>query len=229
LGSNTTQLKLEASDGKKYKSDMLDAKEIVMLAKEFSTNQGVKFLEWFVDSTNSLDGKSKQKAYNLFDSNVLDTLEIGSIKGLQQIHSYIFDGLYEFAKQIRTKNISKGDFMFANADYLLSTLKKIEKMPESSFDEIIEKYVEMNIAHPFMEGNGRATRIWLDLILKKSISKCVDWSKVDKTTYLNAMRESVNDSKKIKDLLKSALTIKVNDRELFMKGIDYSYYYEENN
>ncbi len=225
--SATTQLKIEAPDGKKRISDALDSNGIIALAKEFPTNQGTKFLDWFTNSDNTIDGKSKQKAYSLFDSGLLSEFEIGTTKGLQQIHAYIFGGLFDFAGKIRTKTISKGGFVFANGDYLPETLARIEKMPESNFNEIIDKYVEMNIAHPFMEGNGRATRIWLDLMLKKNIKKCIDWSKIDKKEYLDAMKESVIDSAHLKQLLLSASTGDIDGREIFMKGIDYSYYYEE--
>ncbi|MCF6358582.1 MAG: Fic family protein, partial [Draconibacterium sp.] len=153
---------------------------------------------------------------------------VGTAKGLQQIHAYLFGGLYDFAGQIRQKNISKGGFQFAVSHFLGNTLKQIEAMPETTFDEIIDKYIEMNIAHPFMEGNGRSTRIWLDLILKKRIKKCVDWSKISKSDYMNAMMLSPTKSGVLKSLLEKTLTIKINDREMFMKGIDYSYYYEEN-
>ena len=149
------------------------------------------------------------------------------IKMLQQIHAYLFGGLYDFAGQIRQVNISKGGFTFAPAAFLHQTLENIEQMPEGSFDEIADKYVEMNVAHPFREGNGRTTRIWLDLILKKRLGMCVDWSRIDKYDYLAAMERSVADNTEIKRLLRNALTDKVNDREMFMKGIDYSYYYEE--
>ena len=169
----------------------------------------------------------KQKAYALFESGLLKELEPGSVKCLQQIHAYLFGGLYDFAGQIRSLNISKGGFTFAPAQYFPTTLPAIERMPETTFDEIIGKYVEMNIAHPFMEGNGRATRIWLDLMLKRALRKCVDWSRVDKRAYLDAMRRSVTDAALLKDLLRPALTSKIDDREIFMKGIDYSYYYEE--
>ena len=172
-------------------------------------------------------GKSKSKAYALFESSLIDSIEVGTVKGLQQIHAYLFGGLYDFAGQIRTVNIAKGGFQFAMAQFLPQTLSTIEQMPETIFEEIADKYVEMNIAHPFREGNGRATRIWLDLILKKQLQKCVDWSKIDKNDYLNAMQKSVADSSEIKRLLESALTDKINDRETFMKGIDYSYYYEQ--
>jgi cell filamentation protein len=149
------------------------------------------------------------------------------LQGLQQIHGYLFGGLYDFAGQIRDVNIAKGNFRFAPLQYLDNTLKTIEKMPESTLDEIVDKYVEMNVAHPFREGNGRSTRIWLDLILKKNLKLCVDWSKINKNDYLDAMRESTMDAARIKALLKKALTDQINDREVFMRGVDYSYYYEQ--
>jgi cell filamentation protein len=158
----------------------------------------------------------------------VNSLEVGTSNGLQQIHAYLFGGLYDFAGKIRQKNISKGDFQFAVSHFLGDTLKQIEAMPETTFDEIVHKYVEMNIAHPFMDGNGRSTRIWLDLILKKRLKKCVDWSKISKIGHMNAMMLSPTKSNLLKTLLNNALTDKINDREMFMKGIDYSYYYEEN-
>ena len=173
------------------------------------------------------DGKSKTKAYALFASSFIDSIEVGTTKGLQQIHAYLFGGLYDFAGQIRQKNIAKGGFQFAMARFLDNTLKTIEQMPENTFEEIANKYVEMNVAHPFMEGNGRSTRIWLDLILKKRLKKCVDWSRIGKKDYLNAMVKSGINSTPIKNLLKNALTDEIHSREMFMKGIDYSYYYEE--
>ena len=176
----------------------------------------------------NIDELSKQKAYTLFDNPILRIVEAGSIKCLQQIHAYLFGGLYDFAGQIRTKNISKGGFTFANCMHFPETLQTIELMPETTFDEIMDKYVEMNVAHPFMEGNGRSTRIWLDLMLKRSLKRCVDWSQIDKNEYLSAMRESVVDSTHIKSLVEPALTTKIDDREMFMKSIDYSYYYEQN-
>ena len=227
LVSVTTQLKFTASDGKKYFSDALDANGIIKLAAEFPSKIGSKFIEWFTRSEDTIDGKSKQKAYALFDSSLLESIEVGMVKGLQQIHSYLFGGLYDFAGQIRKLNIAKGGFVFASAGYLQQTLAQIENMPENNFEEILKKYVEMNIAHPFMEGNGRSTRIWLDLMLKKNINKCVDWSLINKKDYLDAMKKSVVDITDIKNLIKHALTDKINDREVFMKGIDYSYYYEE--
>jgi len=164
----------------------------------------------------------------LFESSFIDSIEVGTIKGLQQIHAYLFGGLYDFAGQIRQKNISKDGFQFAVSRFLGDTLKQIEEMPETTFNNIIDKYVEMNIAHPFMEGNGRSSRIWLDLIFKKRLGKCVDWSKISKNDYIDAMKQSPINSNLLKILLKNALTDKINDRETFMKGIDYSYYYEEN-
>jgi cell filamentation protein len=228
LVSATNQLKLTAADGKKYKTDVLDNDGIIALAKSFPNNKSVPFVQWFTNSDETIDGKSKSKAYALFESSLLDNIEVGTINGLKQIYAYLFGGLYDFAGIIRTVNISKGGFKFAMAEYLSETLDKIEKMPETTFDQIADKYVEMNVAHSFREGNGRTTRIWLDLILKRSLKKCVDWSQIDKKAYLSAMEESVIDSTKIKSLLQNALTDKINDRETFMKGIDYSYYYEEN-
>lgn len=175
----------------------------------------------------TLDGVSLRKARMLFERALCDQIEVGTVKGLQQIHSFIFGGLYDFAGKIRTKNIAKDNFQFAPAQFLDQTLKDIESMPESTFDEILNKYVEMNVAHPFMEGNGRSTRIWLDMILKRNLQKCVDWSKIDKQKYLNAMKISCTDSTEIKKLVKGALTDKINNRETFMKGVDYSYYYEQ--
>jgi cell filamentation protein len=228
LVSATTQLKLLANDGKRYLTDILDYEGVLSLAKHFPNNKAMKFLDWFTYSDNSIDGQSKKKAYSFFESNLIDEAEVGTTKSLQQIHAYIFGGLYDFAGQIRQKNISKGGFQFAVSHFLGNTLKQIEEMPENTFDEIVDKYVEMNIAHPFMEGNGRSTRIWLDLILKKRLKRCVDWSKIDKSDYMNAMVQSSTNSAELKRLLKNALTDKINSREMFMKGIDYSYYYEEN-
>ena len=227
LVSHANQLKLTAADGKKYLTDAFDYDGIIELAKNFPSKQANRFIEWFTYGDETIDGKSKSKAYALFESSLLDTIEVGTVRGLQQIHGYLFGGLYDFAGQIRTLNIAKGGFQFAVARFLPETLKKIEAMPESAFDEIAEKYVEMNVAHPFMEGNGRSTRIWLDLILKKNLKVCVDWSKINKKEYLSAMEKSVTDSAQIKTLLQSALTDRINDRDTFMRGIDYSYYYEQ--
>lgn len=225
--SGTHKLKIVAADGKHYNSDALTAEDIIILAKHYPNNRAAKFLDWFTYSDNTIDGQSRKKAYTLFESGLLNSLEPGSMKCLQQIHAYLFGGLYEFAGQIRTKNISKGGFTFANCLHFPTVIPTIERMPETTLDEIADKYVEMNVVHPFMEGNGRSTRIWLDLMLRRSLKHCVDWSRIDKNEYLTAMRESVADPTHIKSLLKSALTDKINDREMFMKGIDYSYYYEE--
>ena len=169
---------------------------------------------------------SKKKAAQLFDRKLLDTFDVGTFAGLAAIHKYLFEGIYDFSGELRTVNIAKGNFRFAPLMYLQAALDNIDKMPQSNFDEIIEKYVEMNIAHPFREGNGRSTRIWLDHILKNEIGKVVDWSKVDKEDYLLAMERSPIKDVEIKVLLKGALTDEINSREVYMKGIDHSYYYE---
>ena len=250
LVSATNQLKLKASDGKSYKTDTFDAEGVTLLAKHINNTKATSFLDWFLYSDNTIDGQSKKKAYQLFESGILKTVDPGTIKCLQQIHAYLFGGLYDFAGQIRTKNISKGGFTFANCMHFPATLQTIERMSETTFDEIMGKYVEMkiranehhvnsftnrrvqpnlcNVAHPFMEGNGRSTRIWLDLMLKRSLKRCVDWSQINKNDYLAAMRESVSDNTHIKALVKPALTAKIDDREMFMKCIDYSYCYEQN-
>ena len=169
---------------------------------------------------------TKKKALELFDKKIIDTFEVGTFKGLQEIHKYLFQDVYDFTGKIRDENISKGNFRFAPVMYLKEALKNIDKMPQKTFDEIIEKYVEMNIAHPFREGNGRSTRIWLDRIFIKELGKIVDWSKIDKNDYLLAMERSPIKDIEIKILLKEALTDKINDRTIYMKGIDASYYYE---
>lgn len=225
--SSTNQLKLLAPDGKRRLTDVLDNAGVIALAKSFPNNKASRFIEWFTNSDESIDGKSRSKAYALFESSLIDSIEVGTVKGLQQIHAYLFGGLYDFAGQIRTVNIAKAGFQFAMAQYLGQALADVERMPEDSFENIIDKYVEMNVAHPFREGNGRATRIWLDLMLKKNLRQCIDWSHVDKRKYLEAMTRSVADATAITDLLRSALTDKINDRDTFMKGIDYSYYYEQ--
>ena len=227
LVSATHGFKFRAADGKMRLSDTLDSSGVIELAKNFPNQKAAKFLDWFLYSDNTIDGQSKKKAYALFESGLLASLDPGSVKCLQQIHGYLFGGLYDFAGQLRTKNISKGGFTFANALYFSTILPNIENMPETTFEEIINKYVEMNVAHPFMEGNGRSTRIWLDLMLKRTLKKCIDWSKVNKNKYLEAMQQSVTNSLPLKALLEPVLTDKINDREMFMKGIDYSYYYEE--
>jgi len=174
-----------------------------------------------------VDEISKERAKKLFGSREIENFEIGTAKGLQQIHEYLFGGLYDFAGKIRIKDISKGGFRFASHLYLEESLKKIGEMPENTFEQIVAKYVEMNIAHPFMEGNGRSMRIWLDLILKKNLKQCIDWEKIDKASYLNAMQRSPVNDLEIRELLRAALIDKIDDREVFMKGIEQSYYYEE--
>lgn len=227
LVSATNQLKLLAPDGKRRLTDTLDAEGIAALAKAMPNQKAMAFLDWLTYSDNTIDGQSKRKAYALYESNMTESIPEGTVKGVQQIHSYLFGGLYEFAGQIRTKTISKGGFTFCLAQYLPQQLEQIERMPENTLDEIFDKYVEMNVAHPFMEGNGRSTRIWLDLMLKARHQFCIDWSKIGKYDYLEAMRQSVADATRIKQLLHQALTRYTGSRELFMKGIDYSYYYEQ--
>lgn len=225
--SGTHKLKITAEDGKNYTSDILDAEEVNIVAKNIPNNRAAAFLDWFTYSDNTIDGQSKKKAYSLFESGILDEMKPGTVKALQQIHAYLFGGLYDFAGQIRTKTIWKDGTLFCRAEYLAENLKTIEAMPDSTFDEIVDKYAEMNVAHPFMEGNGRSTRIWLDLLFKKRLMMCVDWSKIDKKDYLLAMKRSVTNPAAIKALLRGALTDRIADREIFMKGIDYSYYYEQ--
>ena len=227
LVSVTHDFKFQAPDGKQRATDALDADSVQTLAKNYPNNRARNFLDWFVYSDSSIDGQSKKKAYTFIESGLLDSLKPGTVKCLQQIHAYLFGGLYDFAGQIRQKTIWKDGTLFCRAEYLMKNLSIIEQMPETTFDEIVSKYVEMNVAHPFMEGNGRSTRIWLDLIFKKRLKLCVDWSKIDKKEYLAAMRQSTTDARAIKALLKGAMTDKIDDREIFMKGIDYSYYYEQ--
>lgn len=225
--SNTTQLKLIASDWKKYLSDMLDYDGIILLWKNFPWTKANRFIEWFTYGNETIDWKSKTKAYALFESSFIDSIEVWTMKGLQQVHAYLFGWLYDFAGKIRQKNISKWGFRFASAEFLENTLREIEKMPENTFEEILGKYIEMNIAHPFMEWNERSARIWLDLILKKQLKKCVDWSQISKNDYMSAMIESPQNADTITTLVKNALTPEIHSREMFMKWIDYSYYYEE--
>lgn len=227
LVSVTNQFKFQAPDGKQRAADALDADAVQTLAQHYPNNRANAFLSWFVYSDNTIDGQSKKKAYTLAESGILDSMNPGTVKCLQQIHAYLFGGLYNFAGKIRTKTIAKGNTLFCLAEHLQSYLKTVEAMPETTFDEIVDKYVEMNAAHPFMEGNGRSTRIWLDMIFKKRMKMCVDWSKIDKRDYLDAMIASQTDSSRIRELLKGALTDRIDDREIFMKGIDYSYYYEQ--
>mgnify|MGYP003315419650 CR=1 FL=1 len=221
------QLKLYADDGKQYLSDVINENGINKLRYIIHSSKNNAFNEWLNGDLDPIDEQSKRKAYELYKTNLISDKEIGQTIALQKIHAYLFEGLYPFAGQIRSKTISKGGFVFANGDFLPQILPTIDRMPEDTFDHIVEKYVEMNIAHPFMEGNGRSTRIWLDLIFIKNMKKCIDWSKIDKSDYFDAMKESHIKDDKIKVLLKNALTDQINDRELFLKGIDTSYYYEE--
>ena len=179
-----------------------------------------------IELANEEEKNTKLKALELFDTNKINEFEVGTFKGLSSIHNFLFSEIYDFAGKMRNVNIAKGNFRFAPVMYLEEVLKKIDEMPQSNFDDIIKKYVEMNVAHPFREGNGRSTRIWLDMILKKEIGKVVDWSKVNKEEYLLAMERSPIKDTEIKILLENALTDKVNDREVYMKGIDVSYQYE---
>ncbi len=227
LVSITHEFKFEAPDGKKRIADAIDNECIHILAKHYPNNRANAFLDWVTYSDNTIDGQSRKKAYTLWESDLVDDKDVGKVKSLQQIHAYLFGGLYDFAGKIRTKTIAKGNTLFCLAEHLDNYLKIVEAMPETTFDEIVDKYVEMNAAHPFMEGNGRSTRIWLDMIFKKRMKMCVDWSKINKKEYLDAMIASHTDSSRIRLLLKEALTNKINDRETFMKGIDYSYYYEQ--
>jgi cell filamentation protein len=227
LVSTTTQLKLTAADGKRYNTDVMDSDGIIELSNVFPNNKATKFLDWFLYSDTGLDSQSKKKAYTLFESNLINEFEVGTTLGLQQIHAYLFGGLYDFAGQIRAKSFSKGGYQFVYAQHLKSRLQQIDAMPQATQEEIILKYAEMNKAHPFIEGNGRSTRIWLDRMRKKQIKKCVDWSRLKKDDYMNAMVISIVDSRVLRELIENALTTKINDREMFMKGIDYSYYYEE--
>lgn len=227
LSTICRQLKLTASDGKKYMTDVVDDEGVNTVIALIPSKKSLVFEKWLRGMGTSIDDKSKQKAYELFESGLINEIEVGTVKGLQQIHAYIFGGLYDFAGQIRTLNIAKGGFAFAPAMFLGDNLKLIEKMPEDTLENIVKKYVEMNVAHPFMEGNGRSTRIWIDLVLKKNLKMCTDWSKIDKRAYLEAMQKSPVDPTDIYELIKSALTSDIENREIFMKGIDYSYYYEQ--
>ena len=227
LSSFCGQLKLYSKDGKKYLSDVIDESGIKVLCTIVPTKYKNSIQDWLKGLLDPIDEQSKRKAYELYKTNLVENDEIGKTIALQKIHAFLFEGLYDFAGKIRNKTISNDGFTFANGEYLSETLHAIDKMPVNTFDQIVEKYVEMNIAHPFYEGNGRATRIWLDQILEKQLMVCVDWSKINKNDYLNAMRISSSNDKRIKELLSNSLTNDINNREIFMKGIDTSYYYEE--
>ena len=221
------QLKLYADDGKKYLSDVINEEGVRLLLTIIPSKYKKAIQDWIKGLLDPIDEQSKKKAYDFYLTNLIEKEEIGKTIALQKIHAYLFEGLYPFAGQIRTKTISKGGFAFANGDFLPQVLKDIDTMSDNTFPEIVDKYIEMNIAHPFMEGNGRSTRIWLDLLLKERIHECIDWSKIGKNDYLSAMQESPSNPKPIFDLLNNALTEDISNREIFMKGIDYSYYYEE--
>ena len=227
LSSFCGQLKLYADDGKKYLSDVINEEGVRLLLTIIPSKYKKAIQGWIKGLLDPIDEQSKKKAYDFYKTELVEKEEIGKTIALQKIHAYLFEGLYPFAGKIRTKTISKGGFVFANGDFLPQVLKDIDKMPDNTFEEILDKYIEMNIAHPFMEGNGRSTRIWLDLLLKDRLSKCIDWSRIEKKNYLDAMIVSPVDSKPIYQLLFNALTDDINNRELFLKGIDYSYYYEE--
>lgn len=221
------QLKLYSNDGKKYLSDVINETGVKLLLTIVPSKYKKQIQGWITGLLDPIDEQSKKKAYDLYQTNLIEDDEIGKTISLKKIHAYLFEGLYPFAGQIRTKTISKDGFVFANGDFLPQVLKGIDEMPDNSFSEIIDKYIEMNIAHPFTEGNGRSTRIWLDILLKERLHRCVDWSKIEKNDYLLAMKKSPVDRKPIFDLLDGALTNDIDNREIFMKGIDYSYYYEE--
>ena len=221
------QLKLFAGDGKKYLSDVINEEGVRLLLTIIPSKYKKAIQDWIKGLLDPIDEQSKKKAYDFYKTELIEENEIGKTISLQKIHAYLFEGLYPFAGKIRIKTISKGGFTFANGDFLPQILEEIDKMPDNTFDEIVDKYIEMNIAHPFMEGNGRATRMWLDLLLKYRLNKSIDWSKIDKENYLSAMKKSPTNSKPIFDLLYSALTNDINNKNTFIKGVDYSYYYEE--
>lgn len=221
------QLKLYATDGKKYLSDVINENGVRLLLTIIPSKYKKQIAYWITGMLDPLDEQSKKKAYDFYNTNLIDDSEIGKTISLQKIHAYLFEGLYPFAGKIRTKTISKGGFVFANRDFLPQILNDIDNMSDNTFSEIVDKYIEMNIVHPFMEANGRSTRIWLDLLLKNRLNMCIDWSKIKKDDYLSVMKESPINPKHIFESLRNALTDKAEDRELFMKGIDYSYYYEE--
>jgi len=227
LNTFCRQLKLYADDSKKYLTDVIDETGIKKLGRILRSKNNIEFEKWLDGSLDPIDEQSKKKAYDFYKAELIEEHEIGKTIALQKIHAYLFEGLYPFAGKIRTKTISKGGFTFANGDFLPQVLKDIDKMPDSTISQIVDKYIEMNIAHPFMEGNGRSTRIWLDLLLINRLSKCIDWSKIEKSDYMDAMKVSPIDPKPIHRLLSDALTDNINDRELLLKGIDCSYYYEE--
>ena len=221
------QLKLYADDDKKYLSDVISEEGVRLLLTIIPSKYKKAIQDWIKGLLDPIDEQSKKKAYDFYKTELIENDEIGKAIALKKIHAYLFEGLYPFAGKIRTKTISKGGFTFANGDFLSQVLNDIDKMPDNTFQEIVDKYIEMNVAHPFMEGNGRSTRIWLDLLLINRLSKCIDWSKIEKKDYMDAMKASPVNPGPIHELLNYALTDNIDDRELFFKGIDYSYYYEE--
>lgn len=224
-----SKAKMLTKDKKLRLVEVISSQGINLLIHIMPTKNWAAFKQWIKGSLGSIDEQSKEKAYSLWNSSFLKDIEVGTTKGLQQIHEYIFGVLYPFAGQIRQNNISKGGFKFALCQNFKDTLPNIDAMKQETLEQIIEKYISMNYAHPFKEGNGRSTRIWLDLILKKELNKCVDWKKIPKEKYFEAMIKSLDDSQPLFNLIKKSLTNKVNDREIFMKSIDTSYYYEEDN
>lgn len=226
LKKMVVSFKLRAADDKMYLSDTLNEEGVKELSFILPNKNRQALQSWLRGLGDPIDEQSKKKAYALFDSDIIKKDEVGKWIALQKIHAYLFEGLYDFAGKIRTKTTSKGGFTFANADYLSNVLMEIDQMSEANLEEIVSKYVEMNIAHPFYEGNGRATRLWLDMILKKNINCVVDWSLIDKQEYLLAMKKSPTESTAIYTLIKNALTNDIRNRELYMKGVDCSYYYE---
>ena len=227
LSTYCRQLKLYANDGKKYLSDVIDEKGIKKLGHILPCKNNKEFEKWLYGNLDSFDEQSKKKALDLFESSILDLSYVGKTELLQQIHGYLYEGLYSFAGQIRTETITEGELLFAKADFLPRILNEIDEMPDSTFSEIVDKYVEIITAHPFLKGNGRSIRIWLDLLLKERINKCIDWTKIEKDDYLSAINASLFNPKLIFNLLENALTDDINNRELFIKGIDHSYHYDE--
>ena len=220
------QLKLYAEDGKKYLSDVINEEGVRLLLTIIPSKYKKAILDWIKGLLDPIDEQSKKKAYDFYKTELIEKDEIGKTVALQKIHAYLFEGLYPFAGKIRTKTISKGGFVFANGDFLPQVLKDIDKMPDTTFSQIVDKYVEMNIAHPFMEGNGRATRVWLDLILKKNLGKVVNWQNIDKDLYLQAMERSPVNDLELRTLIEPNLTTEVDNREIIFKGLEQSYYYE---
>lgn len=227
LSSFCGQLKLYARDGKKYLSEVVSEGGVRYLLSIIPSKYKKHIQKWLQGMLDPIDEQSKKKAYDFYKTKLIELNEVGKTIALQKIHGYLFEGLYPFAGRVRTKTISKGKYTFANGDFLPQILNDLDEMPDSTFDEIVDKYVEMNIAHPFMEGNGRATRIWLDILLINRLGKCVDWLLIKKTDYLKAMEKSPVNPKPIRSLIKNALTSDIDNRELYLKGIDCSYYYEE--